>query len=140
MVAIDAPGGWLTAEAILAAQDIPEADVATPEWGPPGLVHVRGLTMAEVLAIRKAVGQDERLVVIHTLATAFTHPELTIDQAEALLSKSGNVCQRVLKAVNGLNGMGEGGPEVPAAQRAFPDAPGNAPGPDAGASPGPDQG
>lgn len=138
MVSEVTQGGYLSPEAILAAQDIPEADVATPEWG--GQVRIRGLTMGEVLAIRKAVGSDERAVVVHTLATAFVHPALTVDQAEALLGKSGAVCQRVLQAVNGLNQVTEQGPAVGAAQAGFPASAGTPPDADPGAGAGADQG
>lgn len=138
MVSEVTQGGYLSPEAILAAQDIPETDVATPEWG--GQVRVRGLTMGEVLAIRKAVGSDERLVVVHTLATAFVHPTLTVDQAEALMGKSGSVCQRVLVAVNAMNQVGDQGPAVGAAQAGFPGAPGTSPDADPGAGAGADEG
>jgi hypothetical protein len=132
-------GGYLSPEAILAAQDLPEADVDVPEWG--GRVRVRGLTMGEVLAIRKAVGDDERLVVVHTLATAFVHPAMTVDQAEALMGKSGAVAQRVLVTINSLNGVGPNGQAgVVAAQRQFPDEPGNPAGPGTGQGAGADAG
>lgn len=138
MVSEGTQGGYLSPEAILAAQDIPEADVDTPEWG--GRVRVRGLTMGEVLAIRKAVGADERAVVIHTLVAAFVHPALTLDQAEAMMGKSGAVAQRVLQAVNSLNLIGQGGPEVAAVQADFRPAPGQAPAAGPGPDPGPDEG
>ena len=131
-------GQYLTPEAILAAQDISTTDVPTPEWG--GMVQVRALTMGEVLAIRKAVGMDERQVVIHTLATAFVQPAITLDQAEAMLAKSGAVTQRVLQAVNGLNQVGEAGPEVQAAQGRFPAGSGVPAAADPGQGPVPDQG
>lgn len=130
-------GSYLTPEAILAAQDLPETDVDTPEWG--GRVRVRGLSLGEVLAIRKAVGADERAVVVHTLATAFVHPTLTVDQAEAMLGKSGAVTQRVLQAVNAMNQVGDQGPAVGAAQAGFPAEPGTPPAADPGPRPGPDQ-
>lgn len=133
----DTDGAWVTAEAILAAQDLPEVDVPTPEWG--GSVRVRALTMGEVLEIRKATGLDERQVVIQTLALGFVHPALTVQQAEALLSKSGMVAQRVLQAINSLNGQGPG-QGVREAQAGFPPGPGTPPVADPGAGAGADAG
>lgn len=139
MAADDIQGDYLSPEAILAAQDIDTVDVPTPEWG--GKVKVRGLTMAEVLGIRRQGLADESAVVVHTLVLAMVQPTLTVEQAQALLGKSGAVCQRILVAVNRMNGMRDDGtPAVVPMQRQFPDGPGIQAGTDAGQVPGPDQG
>lgn len=134
-------GQYATPEAILAADDIRLADVLTPEWGEGMKVQVRGLTLGEILSLRKATGGDERLVVIHTLAMAMVQPRLDLTQAEALMAKSGAVTQRIIVAVNELNGVGpDGTPGVVPAQVAFQPGPGVAADPDAGPEPAPDQG
>lgn len=122
---------YLTAQAILAADDIPTEDVEVPEWG--GAVRMRGLTLGEVMDVRKAAEGDERQVVIHTLAVALVQPPMTLAEAEALLSKSGAVVQRLMLRITALNQVApDGTPEVVQAQRRFSGGPGG----QAGTAPG----
>jgi hypothetical protein len=139
--------GYLTPEAILAAADVQEVDVTVPEWG--GRVRVRGLTMNELLDVRKSSrnGEDDRGALLATLSTAMVEPRLTTDQAAALMTKSGAAFTRVLAAINVLNGMDLAGlgntlaglqpdatfPGGPAAD----EAPGAGPGESVGTDPGP---
>lgn len=127
---------YLTAEAILAKDDIGVADVLVPEWG--GKVQVRALTMGEVVSIRQAAKGDERTLMIQSLVAAMVQPRLTTEQAEAMTGKSSAAAQRVFTAIAQLNGMAED-QGVVAAQLAFrpgPMAPlGTGPGPGLGHDP-----
>jgi hypothetical protein len=131
--------GYLSAEAILAADDIQETDVSVPEWG--GKVRVRGFSLNDLLHLRKEAGNDERAMMVAMLAAGLVHPTLSRDQAEAMLSRSAAACQRIVESMNILNGLtGAGGSLVAATQQAFPAGPVPAAGTDLGEGPGDDQG
>lgn len=122
---------FLTADEILAADDIPEDTVEVPEWG--GKVRVRGLTLKQLSAIaQKAIrrnpqtGQDEtnrEISVLLTIQAGMVNPKLSNQQLQRLSEKSGAATTRVLQAINALGPTPEA---VSEAEKSFfvePDAP-----------------
>lgn len=106
--------GYLTKDAILAADDLPAEDVEVPEWG--GTVRVRGLTGTErdrfEFAMAAAKDRPDRVdvraqvvgrcIVDENGERLFTDKELV-----KLGSKSGAALDRVFDVVRGLSGMGD---------------------------------
>lgn len=129
---------YLTAEAILATDDIAVADVVVPEWG--GKVQVRALTLGEVIGIRQASKGDDRQVMVQSLVAAMVSPRLSTEQAEAMTGKSSAAAQRVFQRIAELNGMADN-QGVVAAQLGFRQGPvapvGVGPGPGLGHDPTP---
>lgn len=110
----------LTADEILAAQDLEERIVEVPEWG--GAVKIRGLTKAAQQQVRRqATGPDgqvdaDRLEIL-MLAACVIEPQFTEEQVERLKQKSATAVDRVLQAVLDLAGLS---PEaVKQAQKSF---------------------
>ena len=96
----------LTRDAILAANDLPTAPVDCPEWN--GVVHVRGLTLAELLETT-ANGQN---VVDHTskvLVACIVDPHgvplFTPADVQALQRKAAAPLTRLARQINTLSGL-----------------------------------
>jgi len=99
----------LTADEILAADDIEEKVIDVPEWN--GQVTIRALNLRQIANIaqksikRNAAGQDEtsrEVSVIMTLAEGMIDPKLTPDQAKKMATKSASAVTRIVQAINAL--------------------------------------
>jgi hypothetical protein len=112
------PGGLLTRDAILAADDLPYEDVAVPEWG--GVVRVRGLSgkdrdayLSSMAVIRggQVVGQDTRNVsarlVLRCLTGEDGEPLFTQHDIDLLGAKSAAALGRVFEVAARLSGLDE---------------------------------
>lgn len=110
----------LSAEDILAWEDLVDESVFVPEWG--GTVKVRGLTRAQVYQMQKdaTVGKntDAQRADMLLLVMGIIEPKFTEDQGAALMQKSAGATQRILDAIMRLSGMG--GDAAAAADRSFP--------------------
>lgn len=102
----------LTADQILAADDLPHKDVPTPEWGKGCGVRVRTMTAlerddwgVEVQGLGANLsGLSARycaLVIVDETGKRLFSPE----QIEALGNKNANALQRVMSAAQKLNKM-----------------------------------
>lgn len=110
----------LSADDILAWQDLVDEEVFVPEWG--GTVKVRGLTRAQVYQMQKdaTVGKtvDGQRSDMLMLVAGIVEPKFTEDQGAQLMGKSAGATQRLLDAIMRLSGMG--GEAAAAADRSFP--------------------
>ena len=114
----------LTRDQILAADDIPQEEVAVPEWG--GSVLVRGMTVAERSAFdqtmisevkdgsgykivpNRAAGREMRQrLAAHSMVDADGKRLFTADDVKALGRKSAAALERVVRIAQRLNGMTE---------------------------------
>lgn len=115
----DEPKVYLTAEAIIDADDRPCADVDVPEWG--GCVRVRALSLDGYLDLKERAGDDERMLTRMMLREAIVgedgEPMLTDDQAGALLDKSAAAIGKVMQAIAAVTGTG--GDVLTGAERTF---------------------
>jgi hypothetical protein len=109
-------GYVLTAEEILAAEDIEEKWIDVPEWrkadGTPGRVKIRALSLRQIANVAQRsvrrnpqTGQDEtnrEMSVIMTLQEGMVDPKLTPDQARKMPLKSAAAVTRIVQAINAL--------------------------------------
>ena len=118
--------GFLSRDAILAAQDIETETVDVPEWG--GSVQVRGLTGGQRDAYQQSLvgsAKGKSVAVNMQHATARLVAWCVIDEAGArmfkdadvvaLSQKSGAALQRVFEVATRLSGLDEGAVEEMAA-------------------------
>lgn len=116
----------LTLDEIMAAKDVEERVVEVPEWG--GSVKVRALTKGEAQRIRRETmgpnGEpDPEKLEAYLLAYGLAEPQITVEQAQALLEQKSNaVVERILREIVELNGWSQEQQKV--AVKAF--RPGNA--------------
>lgn len=140
---------YLSREAILAARDLPERDVAISQWN--GSVRIRALTKADSQALRDQASTDvtgpdglptkqvdtkkfELLLFVHCV----TEPKFAEDDVAQLREKSAGAIDTVIRGINELNGWTK--EALTAAERAFPGEPDAAPGVQPGAADGKDGG
>lgn len=104
--------GYLTREAVLAADDLPTTDVDVPEWG--GSLRVRGLTGAErdqfeewVLRGRTRVSLANVRARLVAMACVDEQGERLFQDAdvEELGAKSGRALDRVFDVISRLSGL-----------------------------------
>jgi hypothetical protein len=108
----------LTKEQILNATDLPVEDVPVPEWG--GAVRARTLTGAERDAFEVASSQAREKFGFEAAARNYRarwaaaclvgedgRPLFAAADVEALGGKSSAALDRVLRAANRLNGLGD---------------------------------
>lgn len=93
----------LTAEQLLAANDLPEETLAIPEWG--GEVVLRALTRAQLQEVRNASDGDQLKYDSFMVAAAMKEPELTQAQALKLRRKNATVIERILQKLWSMNGI-----------------------------------
>lgn len=108
----------LTAEDIVAVDDVPTETVDVPEWG--GSVVLRGLTLEEVLALRgdaEGAAKDPTALSVKMLTASFADPVLTPEQAAVLVKKSATVVARLMQKASRLSGVDE--EAVQRSERAF---------------------
>ena len=104
---------YLSLNQIIEAKDIVERDVEVPEWG--GKVRIRALTKDTHQRIREAstkrgkrgqrdldISKLELLLVVASLI----EPKLEAVQYHQLKEKSSGAIERILDAINELNGLG----------------------------------
>lgn len=102
----------LTKAAILAADDLPTADVAVPEWG--GTVRIRAMTAGqrEELEAELIHARNDGMVapsnwrarhVAMFIVDEAGEPMFTENEAAQLGKKSGTAMNRVFDAINELN-------------------------------------
>ena len=96
-------------EGILAARDLTEDDVQTPEWG--GKVRIRGLTVEQQDEYRaKATVNDEvdqKMAALYLFIASLVRPRFTADRAEQLRKKAAAPFNRVIKRCLAINGLSE---------------------------------
>jgi len=111
----------LTAEAILAADDLPTIWVQTPEWGKGAGVWIRGMTGAErdqfEMRVSGLDGGGNQVKMDYTNLRASLVASCVVDddgkrlfsgdQVEALGRKSGAVLDRLFDASRKASGIGE---------------------------------
>ncbi|MBA0126280.1 hypothetical protein H0B56_12080 [Haloechinothrix sp. YIM 98757] len=108
----------LTADEILATDDIPYEDVEVPEWG--GTVRVRGLTGTQrarvngtMMAIKgqdvqvksDAIAETEIRIVALSLVDEQFQPLFSITQTRKLGEKNAGVISRLFAKANELSGL-----------------------------------
>lgn len=108
----------LTADEILAADDIPHEDVDVPEWG--GTVRVRGITGSQrahingtMMAVKgqdmalraDAIAEAEMRVVAMSLIGEDGKPLFSVKQVKALGEKNAGVISRLFAVANRLSGL-----------------------------------
>ena len=93
----------LTADALLAADDLKTEVVDVPEWG--GSVRVRGLKKGEWDKAREIEGEQETNAFL--LSCGLVEPELTEDQVKQLTDKSLLAVGRLEAAIIRCSGMDE---------------------------------
>lgn len=104
---------FLTAEAILSADDQPKKEVKVPEWG--GSVWVRTMSSVERDKYEKEVQRSEDSVpdnfraklAVKTVCDKDGNLLFSEDQAEALGKKSAKVLDRIFSAIMSLNGFSD---------------------------------
>ena len=115
------PKKGLTAEAILAADDLPTIWIQTPEWGRYAGVWIRGMTGAERDQFEARVsgldGGGDQVKMDYTNLRATLVVSCAVDddgnslfsgdQVEALGHKSGAVIDRLFDAARKASGIGE---------------------------------
>jgi len=107
----------LTRDAILAVDDLPTADVEVPEWG--GCVRIRTMTGAERDNLENSLerarskpggldvtGVKARLAIL-TMVDMEGEAMFTIADLPALQNKSGGAIDRLFKAAQDLNALGD---------------------------------
>jgi hypothetical protein len=111
----------LSAEALLAAEDLGEETISVPQWG--GAVRVRGLSLGQYReAQRRSIVRgevDEERLTIEIIHAGLVEPQLTQEQAASLTSKSAPALGIVSEAIARLSGF-DADAEASATQ-AFPD-------------------
>jgi len=116
----DLPPRILSVEEILAADDLAEEVVATPEWG--GAVKVRALTKALQQEMREQArvgGEiDSNRLEVLSFICGVVEPRFSADQYELVRRKNAGVVDRVLARVFALSGLQEDA--VDAAKARFP--------------------
>ena len=103
----------LSRDQILAADDRITVRVPVPEWGQDAVVLVSSMSGAERVAYEDAVAalkpdaahslRNIVLLVTATVVDESGKPALTVDDAEALLTKNVNVVMRIFRAAAKLN-------------------------------------
>jgi hypothetical protein len=110
----------LSAEDILAADDLTEEIVEIPEWG--GAVKVRAFSKAVQQEFREDARIDGEIDSNRLEMLMFLHgvvePRFTADQYELLRRKNAGCIDRVLRVITRVSGLDGGA--VEAAQRKFP--------------------
>ena len=115
------PKKGLTAEAILAADDLPTVWVQTPEWGRYAGVWIRGMSGSERAQFEAPVsgldGGGDKVKMDYTNLRATLVVSCAVDddgnslfsgdQVEALGRKSGAVIDRLFDAARKASGIGE---------------------------------
>jgi hypothetical protein len=100
---------YLTAEQILAAEDLQTEDVDIPAWG--GKVRVRTISAQEAQDANDRAEKFGHPMAIEVAALAVVDgegkPIFSIEQAKQLLGKSNHAFTTMVKAVLRLNGLGE---------------------------------
>lgn len=102
-------GKYLTAEAILAAEDFKYADVECPEWG--GSVRVRSLSGGQRSLITQRVKENNNEDLEELLTVMGTVDEdgnriFTNKDIEALRKKSNMPISRIAKMIMEISGIG----------------------------------
>lgn len=97
----------LTAEEVLAADDLPTETIEIPEWG--GSVKVRSFTKAQQQEIRvkatKGNGEiDESRLEMLLVLHALIEPQFSEDQLAQLAEKSASAIDGILTTINSLAG------------------------------------
>lgn len=105
----------LSADAILAADDLPFEMVEVPEWG--GSVRVNAVSGEEIAAFRASIiddsGEESKFVrdniqaklLVRCLADESGKKLFSLEQAIALGQKSGKVLDRLYEVAQRLNGL-----------------------------------
>jgi len=103
---------FLTREAILKAQDLPQEEVYVPEWG--GYVRVRGLTAAERDALESTMLQTNGQVRLENFRARLVAMSIVDEEGNRLFSdedvdalgrKSAAALQRVFDVAMRLSGL-----------------------------------
>lgn len=99
----------LTADEVLAADDLPEKTVAVPEWGAGVGVKIRALSKKQQDDVRKRSTVrgvvDEGLAEIHAIMESLVEPKFTVDQLEELRGKSAAAIDRISQEIMAMNGL-----------------------------------
>lgn len=100
---------FLSADAILANDDLQESVMDIPEWG--GKIRVRGLSVHDVNESNRlslVAGEvDPEKVTCMTVVFGCVEPKFTPEQAGALARKSASVLNRIGAEIFRLSGVGE---------------------------------
>ncbi len=102
---------FLSANDILAVDDLPSRDVEVPEWG--GFVTVRGLTAGERVEFAGIYTEEDMprdaqaLLAQMAMVNKDGSQMFTKDQVEALSGKSADALSRVTSVAMELSGMAE---------------------------------
>lgn len=110
----------ITLEALMAAQDIREERVATPEWGPDTYVVIRGLTKAKQHELRRLCtvmkaptgpGQkaeevfDAEKFDVAIVVAGVVEPSLSEEHVPMLRDKAAGVIDRIGMAILRISGL-----------------------------------
>jgi hypothetical protein len=105
---------YLTADQILAAEDIATDDIEVPEWG--GTVRVKGLTvhdLNEANRLATVAGEvDAEKITCMVLVFGCVEPRFTPDQVGLIAQKSAAVVNRLGGAIFRLSGIGDTTPQA----------------------------
>lgn len=100
----------LTMQNIMEAQDITETTVPVPEWD--GEVVVRSVSYRKISSIKDAVSESQGGKKVSTndvevekaiLQSGMVNPEISMEQADALMDKSASAVMKVLTAIMGTS-------------------------------------
>lgn len=118
----------LTADQILALDDLPTETIEMPEWNCS--IEVQGLSKGAYDDIREQAGEDAAKVEVAMLVACIKSPKFTIEQAAGLRYKSIAAYKRIHEAIARINRVG---PEAVVDSKSVAEG---EPGPDAGDAPG----
>ena len=101
----------LTRDEVLAAADLPERVVSTPEWG--GHVRIRALSAEEFRLVSSSAKSDDDVFAINLLVASAVDADgkklFAPKDVEALRKKGWAPISRVFRAALALNGLDEAG-------------------------------